>query len=526
MSDLANLEKAARSGGISRRAFLEGAAGLGIAGAAGGLLATPGFAAETPKKGGHLILGLNGASSSDSLDPATYTATYMQVFGSQLYETLTEVDKDLTVQPRLAESWEPKPGAAEWVIKLRKGVTFHNGKTMTAADVIHSYNHHRGKDSKSAAKEILAAIVDMKATDTHEVTIKLSGGNADLPYILADYHICIGPEGTDFTDGIGTGSFLLVRNEPGVRGMTKLNPNRWNTERGFVDSVETLAINDPTARLSALISGAIHLANRIDPKTVALIKARKNLQVLEAAGASHYTFPMDCRRPPFNNPDLRRALKYAIDRDAILKTVMFGHATIGNDQPIPNFDPNYASDLPVHSFDADKAKFYWKKSGYDGPITLKVSDGAFTGAVDMAQIFQSSAAKAGIQLQLDRVPADGYWDKVWLMAPFCASYWDGRPTADMMLTTVYASGANWNETHWNNPQFDKLLVEARSELDRAKRKQMYRDLELLVQDDSGEILPMFNNTLDAAASKVKGFIPMGTLQMSGYRAPEKVWFDA
>lgn len=518
--------KGMRSRAISRRAFIDGAIALGATvGSAQPLLGGAAVAAEPPKKGGHLVLGLNGAGAGDTLDPANYTATHMQVFGSQLYETLAEVDENVKLQPRLAVSWEPKPGAKEWVVKIRKGVTFHNGKSLTAADVVHSYNHHRGKESKSAAKELLAAFEDIQATDKYEVTIKLDGGNADLPFILNDYHICIGPEGTDFLDGIGTGPYMLEKIEPGVRGITKLNPNKWIADRGFVDSIETLAINDTTARLNALISGSCHIINRVDPKTVSLLKSRKDLQVLEIAGCGHYTFPMDCRAAPFNNPDLRRALKYAIDRDAILKTVLFGHGKVGNDHPIPDFDPNFAGDLPKYTYDVDKAKFYWKKSGYTGPIVHTVSDGAFTGAVDAAQIFQTSAAKAGINIQLNKVPADGYWDTVWLKNPFCCSYWDGRPTADIMLTTVYKSTANWNESHWNNPQFDKLLTEARSELDQTKRKQMYRELELLVRDDSGEIIPMFNNTLDAASSKIKGFVPMATLQMSGYRAPEKVWLE-
>ncbi|MBV9524054.1 MAG: ABC transporter substrate-binding protein [Alphaproteobacteria bacterium] len=526
MGELDHLKDALAAGRIGRRDFLNRAAALGASLAlADSLLASAAVAAETPTKGGHLILGLNGAGAGDSLDPATYTATFAQVLGQQLYSTLTEVDEKVKVQPALAESWEAKPDAKEWVFRIRKGVTFHNDKTLTAADVVYSINHHRAKDSKSAAKALLTSITDIKASDPNEVTIILESGNADMPYILADYHIGIGPEGTNFTDGIGTGCFTLESFEPGVRARTKLNPNKWRTERGFVDSVETIAINDTTARVNALISGSAHLINRVDPKTVGLLKNSKNVQIHEIAGAAHYTFPMRCDTAPFDNNDLRLALKYAIDRDAIVKTVLLGHGKTGNDQPIASFDPFYGADLPQYKFDPDKAKFHLKKSGFSGPITLTVSDGAFTGAVDAAQIFQSSAGKAGVTLQLDRVPADGYWDNVWLKKPFCASYWDGRPTADQMLTVVYKSDAPWNESFWKRPDFDKLLVEARAELDQAKRKEMYRELETMVHDDSGNIIPMFNNTIDAGSTKVKGFVPTPTLQMSGYRATEKVWLE-
>ncbi len=525
MTSWEQLRAAAVAGRMNRREFLVRAAALGVSTAlASNFLATAALA-EEPKKGGHLIIGLNGASAADSLDPATYTATFAQVVGQQIYNQLTEVDKDVKVQPALAESWEAKPGAKEWIVKLRKGVTFHNGKTMTAADVVYSYNHHRAKDSKSAAKSLLTAFTDIKATDPNEITFTLDAGNADLPYILSDYHLCIVPEGNNFTDGIGTGMFVLESNEPGVRVRTKLNPNKWRTDRGFVDSVETIAINDTTARVNALISGSAHIINRVDPKTVGLLKSRPQVQIQEISGGAHYTFPMRCDTAPFDNADLRLALKYAVDREAIVKTVLLGHGKVGNDQPIASFDPNYSADIPQYKFDPEKAKFHLKKSGHTGPVVLTVSDGAFTGAVDAAQVFQASAAKAGIELQLDRVPADGYWDNVWLKKPFCASYWDGRPTADQMLTVVYKSDAPWNESFWKRPDFDKLLLEARSELDAAKRKTMYHDLETMVHDDSGVILPMFNNTIDATSTKVKGFVPLNTLQMSGYKAAEKVWLE-
>src|SRR5262249_17841943 len=140
--------------------------------------------AETPKRGGHLILGLNGGGAGDSLDPSMYTATWMQLVGHQLYNTLTEIDEHNPVQPVLAESWEAKPGATVWVFKIRKGVTFNNGKPLTAADVVYTFNHHRKADSKSPAKALLASVTDIKATDTHEVTFTLSAGNADMHYLV------------------------------------------------------------------------------------------------------------------------------------------------------------------------------------------------------------------------------------------------------------------------------------------------------------------------------------------------------
>jgi peptide/nickel transport system substrate-binding protein len=526
MSDWVDLQNALRSGRVSRRAFLQRASALGLTATMIGGVLSKAALAEEPVKGGHLILGLNGAGTNDTLNPGNYTATFMQVVGHQLYNTLVELDPKNIPQPALAESWEPKPGATEWVVKIRKGVTFSNGKPLTAADVIYTLNFHNKKDSTSAAKPLVAAIKDMKATDTHEITFTLSGPDADFPYTLADYHLCIGPENTNFLDGVGTGPFILDNLDAGVRATTHKNPNYWRTDRAFVDSVETLAINDTTARLGALISGAVHLINRVDPASVATLQANPDLQVFEIAGAAHYTFPMRCNMKPFDNNDVRLAMKYALDREELLRLVLSGHGKIGNDIPVPSYDPFYAADIPQRPFDPDKAKFHMKKSGYDGEIVFSVSDGAFTGALDAAQVVQQSAAKAGIKVRLAQVPADSYWDDTWLKKPLCASYWDGRPNEDSIFSVVYKSGAPWNESAWSNPQFDKLLDQARGELDTAKRKQMYHDLQKLVYDDCGELISMFNNTIDAGSSKVKGFIQKPILQFGGYRAPEQVWLES
>ncbi|MBI3900094.1 MAG: ABC transporter substrate-binding protein [Gammaproteobacteria bacterium] len=514
-------------GRISRRDFIKRSAALGISTAlAGNIVSGAVRADEQPKKGGNLLIGVNGGGSSDSLDPADIVAAHMQVVSAQLYNTLVDIDADNdgrgkpTARPALAESWEAKPGAKGWVFKIRRGVTFHNGKTLTATDVVYSLNHHRTPDSRSAAKSMFASIVDIKATHPNEVVITLNSGNSDLPYVLADYHLAIGPAGTRFDDGIGTGAFILEDFTPGVRALTRSNAGYFRSDRGFVDSVETLVINDPAARLKALVSGAVHMINQVDPKALQSLARSKDVRIFETSGGSHYCFPMRCDQAPFNNKDLRLAMKYAIDRQAIVDKVLVGHGQIGNDQPIGPNDMFYAS-LPQRRFDPDKARYHFKKSRHTGPIMLSVSDGAFTGAIEAAQVFQESAKRAGIDLQIDRASADSYWSSIWMKRPFCASYWSGRNTADLMLSVVYKSDAVWNETYWRRPDFDRLLETARAELDVA----MYYDLQQMVRDDGGEIIPMFNNTIDAVSSKIKGFVALPTYEMSGFRAAERVWLS-
>ena len=508
------------SGSINRRQFLEGAVALGIS----STIAT-GALAETPKRGGHVIVGLNDASASDSLDPGTYTS-FMGIVGAQLWDSLTLVNERSEVRPALAESWETKPGAVDWVFKLRRGVTFHNGKSFAAADVVHSLNHHGGKGSKSAARSLVRQIAEIKATGKHEVTIKLRRGNVDLPFLLSDYHLLIGPEGSDFKDGVGTGAYKLENFEPGVRLRVSRNTNDYRTDRGYAESVETVGINDSSARVNALLSGAVHLINKVSAKVAPTIEKNSQFQVFNVSGGAFVYYAMHLDAAPTDNLDLRLALKYAIDREAVLKRAFGGFGKVGNDHPIPSFDPYFASDIPQRPYDPDKAKFHYAKSGHSGPIVFSVSDVPSAGTVDMTQVVQANAANAGINLKVKRVPADGYYGTHYGKTNLMASYWAGRPTANGMFSVWLDSKAAWNDTRWRSPRFDELLAATRVELDNAKRKKMYREMQWMIHEQGGALVPVFLNSIDAAATKLKGFKPSPVKQMSNYRAVEQVWLDA
>ncbi len=498
------------------------------AGIIGGFPAVSRAQTAQPKRGGHLILGLDTASSSDSIDPAFYTEAYMYTVGFQLFNTLVEIGENGDLIPSLAESWEPtRSDASEWRFKIRKGVQFHNGKELDAKDVIYSLNHHRGADTKSGAKGQLISITEIRETAPMEVTVTLAGGNADFPYTLCDYHLGIGPDGGDFTKGIGTGAFTLENFQPGVRTLTKRFENHWNSERGFVDSCETIAMNDATARIAALISGQVHIINRLDPKTAQRLSAIPTVKIQRTQANTMYCFPMRCDTAPFDNVDVRQALKHAINRDMILNNGYSGYGVIGNDTPIAPWNPYYSADVPQNAYDPDKARSLMAKAGFSGPIELAVSNNGFPGSVDAAQLFQLSAQAAGIELVVNRVPSDGYWDDTWMKKPFCASNWSVRPTADAMLSLILHSNAPWNETFWKNPAFDQKLEAARSELDQTKRKALYHDLQVMLAQEGGELIPIFIDQQVASATKVEGVTSVpGGGDLSGYRIAEKAWLNA
>lgn len=513
-------------GGMSRRDFLGRAAALGVSATFANSLLSSAASAQEPQKGGTLRAGMQGGASTDSLDPATWQSQVPYKFGRQWGEQLVQLDAQGVVQPALAEEWGTKDGAKTWTFKIRKGVEFHNGKEMKPEDVLATMERHADANSKSGALGVMGAIKTMKV-DGDTVVFELAEPNADLPYLMDDYHLMIQPNGgkDNPTEGIGTGPYKVAVNEPGVRLGGEKFANYWRDDRGFADQIEIIVINDATARTSALQGGQVNMINRVEPKIVDLVKRVPGVTIQNVAGKGHYVFIAHCNTAPFDNNDLRMALKLALNREEMVERILMGYGTVGNDTPINKAYPLF-SEMEQRKFDPDQAKFHYKKSGHSGSVLLRTSDVAFPGAIDAAQLYQQSAAQAGITLDIQREPGDGYWSQVWNVQPFSASYWGGRPTQDQMWTTAYYSKADWNDTRFQRDDFDKMLFAARSELDEAKRKQIYADMGMMVRDEGGVIVPMFNDFIDATGPNVAGWKPDGNQEMMGGYALSKCWLTA
>ena len=508
---------------LARRQLVAGAAALGLGAA---FLPLGASAAETPKKGGTLRIGMEGGSPSDSLDPRLIADSVPLVMGLMLWNGLVEIADNGDVVGEVLEKWEVKPGATEWVFTVRKGLTFTSGKTVDADDVIYSLNLHRG-DTKSPAKSVLADITEIKKLSANQIQITLGSGNVDLPFTLSDFHIMVVPNGTtDFSKPDGTGAYALEEFQPGIRATFVRKPGTyWKAGRGNFDRVEIRYIGDAAARTQALVTGQVDVINRVDPKTAGLLAKNKAVRISRTPGmGNRYAFVAQTDKSPYSNKDLMLALKYGIDRKKIVDNVFAGYATPGNDHTVGGKMKFYDTKQKLMSYDPDKAKFHYKKSGVTSPIELQVSEGAFSGATDSGQVYQESLAKAGITLDLKRVSGDGYWDNVWLKQPFCAVYWANRPTVDNQLTTTFKAGSSWNDTHFNNAEFEKLMVSARVELDEKKRAAMYARCQELISQNSGMVCFAIQDYLDACNTKLRGLTLSGRFDLADCRIPEKGWF--
>ncbi len=524
------LTMAARTGGISRRDFLHYSAAAGItASAASGLWTTS--ARAEPKKGGTFKVGIHDGNTSDTHDPGTYLTIAMIVLAHTHRSYLTLIETDGSLGPDIATEWSANADATEWTFKLNPKVSFHSGKKMTADDVIASMNHHRGDKTTSAAKALLTDVSDIVKDDDYTVTFKLSSGNADLPWLMTDYHLAICPakdDGTiDWASGDGTGPYKLGDHEFGV-SFNLTRHDDWHLDGAHFDAVQLLVLADPNARQTALVTGDVDAVSLIDLKTMGLLQRNANLVIDNVPSASTITMPMFCDQAPFDNKDVRNALKLAMNRDEIIEKIAFGAATKANDFHHSPAMPYWPDDIPQHDYDPEKARSLLKKAGAEGlSVNISSADSIYSGAVDMCVLYAEHAKAAGININVVREPNDGYYSDVWLKKPFCVVAWGARPTPDVMYSLAYKADAAWNESHWKNPRFNELLLMAKAELDDTKRAEMYREMALLANDDGGTIIPFFRNFVYARRSNVQhGDQLAASWELDGARACSRWWFDS
>jgi len=526
-SDDAMVENAIRRG-ATRRELLHMMLAGGVAMSAGGVIlgrASQAFA-DTPKSGGHLKAAGWSSSTADTLDPAKASLSTDYARCCALYNRLTFLDKTGIPQMELAESIESSD-AKIWTVKLRKGVTFHDGKTLSSSDVVYSLERHLDPDVGSKVNSIAKQITGVKAVDPLTVEITLADANADLPTILAIHHFMIVQDGTtDFSKGIGTGAFKLETFEPGVKSLMSRNPNYFKSPGAHLDSFEFFAISDDNARVNALLSGDIQLAASIKPRSMKLVESQPGFALSQTTSGNYTNLNMRLDMTPGNNADFVAGMKYLINRQQIQKSIMRGLAEVANDQPVSPASIYHNPELKPKAFDPDQAKFHFNKAGLIGQSIPIIASDAATASVDMATVVQQAGADIGMKFDVQRVPSDGYWSNYWLKAPVHFGNINPRPTPDILFSLLYSSNAPWNESQYKSEKFDKMLVEARGLLDQGKRKEIYNAMQVMVSEEAGTIIPVYLSNVDALSAKLKGLEANPLGGQMGYAFAEYVWLDA
>jgi peptide/nickel transport system substrate-binding protein len=533
MDDKSTLELMHVRGQITRRQLLVGigmlAAGVSIASvlAACGTSTTPGGTSTTPKKGGNFRLGVTGGGAKDIIDGQNIVTKPDQARLVAGFETLLVYDEnyDLTTDGLAETVTQDAPD--KWTIVLKKGITFHDGKPLTADDVIYSFKRMLDPKQGLFGTGGLGSIDPNNITKVDNVTVRLNLKQADstIGEQMGQYYNGIVPDGyTRSGPQNGTGPYKVESFNPGQQSVHVRNPNYWRSGQPYFDKVTIIDFPDPAAQVNALLAGQLDAITDIPFAQVDVVKSHSGLAVLESPGGGWLPLCMAIDMEPFTDVRVRQAFRLMADRQAIVTQVLSGHGRIANDLYAP-FDEGYASDLPQRHQDFAQAKSLLQAAGKAGmTVDLHTTDGA-AGMVDVANVFAQQAKGAGVTINVKNDP--NYYGNAYLKLAFSVDFWGTRNYLPQVANGSIPT-APYNECHWppSNSNYLALYKQALAEPDKAKRIALKRQMQQLEYDQGGYIIPFFNNLVDAYSTKVSGFKPSkGTLNLTsfghGYRT---IWF--
>ena len=514
---------------LTRREVLKGALLVGAGAAFAPALAACGSsggaassspsasAAVAPKKGGTLRVGISGGSSKETLDGQVGTTEPEVCNAYQLYDALLGWDvNDLAVN-RLAEEVSVSPNAQVWTVRIRKDVVFHNGKPVTADDVVFSYN--RVIDPKSP--KVGAGVLDMlkssgiRKVDARTVEFNLETPDAVFNEAMANQYTLIVPVGFDPKTPIGTGPFKLKSFVPGQQIIYAPNENYFG-QIPAVDELTVIEFTDAAARVNALLGGTVDAISELPTAEVGVIKANSGLRVLDSHGGGWQPFTMRIDQKPFTDVRVRQAFRLIVDRKQMIEQAYSGFGWEGNDMYGP-FDPGYPKNLPQREQDLEKAKSLLKAAGYDNlTVTLDTSDAVGSGAVAASQVFAEQAKGAGVTVNVNKVDPSVFYGGQYLKWTFAQDFFYTHNYLAMAGEATLPT-APYNACHWKNAKWLALVQEALRTADKTKRNELVGEAETIEYNEGGYIVWAFNDAVDAYSAKLGGVIP------DKYGAPLSSW---
>jgi len=502
-------------GEVSRRNFLRLSA-LASAGLASGAATLPALAQTAPKKGGTLRVGFYLEAST--MDPHLSGSKVDRQIYHNIYEPLIVLDTNLGLKPGLAESWQ-QPDARTLVLKLRRGVKFHDGTDFNAE--VAKFNFNRMKtEPKSVRKGEIASIDTVDVVDAYTIKINLKRPDAALLATLTDRAgMMVSPKviqerGSELernAKGAGTGPFEFVEWIKDDHLLIKRNDNYWNKQGGpYLDRIRYRPIPDDTVKLQSLQSGEIDVIDYVQPRDVAAVKADRNVSVLDVPSLAAFAYQLNQTRPPFNSKPLRQAVAYALDLEQIVKGVWLNVGVPANG-PVPPTSWAYDKSIPYIKRDLAKAKAKLAEGGKPTgfPFTITIANIPIN--VQEAEVIQAQLSEAGMQVKIKLVDAatqlsDGNSRNFDMI-----SYqWSGRPDPDgniyQFFKTTPGMSLNWSGI--SNPQIDALLDKTREASSREERKKLYGELTRILQDELPMVYIVHPIEPKAFSLRVQGYEPI------------------
>ena len=515
--------------GMTRQDILRRAAALGIV-VSGGTLGplTEAAFAETQIKRGGTFRQATAGGSTDFIDGQHIVAKSDIVRLVATFDALARFDEQGRIRNHLAEELRAEK-ANQYLIRVRKGVEFHNGKTLTIDDVIYSIQRTKNPKLKLFGNAAFGAIdlKRIKKLDKYTCRLNLSRPDVTLMEAFAQYFQGVVPKGYQPNavgkgplQYIGTGPFKVKSFTPGRESVHEKNDNYWISGQPYFDGVRIINFSSDAAKVNALLSGQVEAMADVPFAQVPVVRGRKTLKILTSPTGAWTPLCMRVDVEPFNDVRVRRAFRLLINRPQVVQQGLSGYGRIANDIYSP-FDPAYAGDeFPQRKYDPEQARSLLKQAGHDGLSVELITSPADTGMVEGATIFAQNAKAGGVNVTVRNVDGGTIYGDQYLKWPFSADYWGTRNYL-LQASTGVLKTAPFNETHWDAypgyAKFERLYRQALATVDEKKRAQIIKEMQRMEYNDGGLIIWGFKNLTDGYSAKVGGYkVDRGTLNLNKY----------
>ncbi|WP_455836189.1 ABC transporter substrate-binding protein [Pseudarthrobacter siccitolerans] len=454
---------------------------------------------------GVLRVGVLGVGSTETLNPTHMDADVSIARAFQIFEPLVRMGTgDKIVENVLAESLIPNGDGSVWTLKLRSGVTWHDGTPLTADDVIYTMNYNVEKVTWAFNLWSNVDRANLKKVDDLTLEIPLTAPNFLYPESLVDINALIIKDGTtSFEHPVGTGPFKFKSFTPGQQSTFVRNDDYWDGAPKLA-SVEIDSINDETTRVNALMSGQVDAISGVPFSGIPQLEGA-GLTVSNQPSGSWVGIRMNTKMKPFDDPRVREAMRLLIDREQVVSNAYGGNATIGNDL-FGWFDPSFAK-LPQLTYDPERARELLREAGYENLTLTLPTTNIGPGTSEMVTLFAASAAKAGVTINVKQTPAAEFYaipqnDKQW-----SPTVWGGRPIASQINSRMSRKSidAGLSETSWGDSDFLSAYEAAISTSDPAIQRTHLIEAQTKMYNDGPYIIPAFYNIVTASSESVTGF---------------------
>ncbi len=513
------------AGRITRREFVRSATvvGLSLSGIVSLLAvgAKQEVRAQTPqvKKGGTMTVAL--VPPTAAVDPVTMFDAGAIAVVQQVAEYLVWAENDLSLRPVLATRWEPDQNGKTWTFTLRGGVTFSDGRPVTADDVVATFDRLTDPKTNSAALSNFKGILskgNIEKVGQNRVAFHLDRPFVDFPYFVSstNYNAVVLPKdyAGDFEKRpIGSGPFLLTAYSPKQSASFKRNPRYWQEGLPYLEGVELRFFAEPQPQVLALQASAVDMMLATPFQGSQALFTDPNVTILTTRSSKHRAVHMRVDTAPFSDKRLRQAIALCLDRPKIVQGLFQGRADVGNDEVFAPVFPD-GPNIGVRTQNYQKAKQLLQAAGFSGEVKITLTYEVYQEVPQYAVFLQEMMKPAGVNVVLEQMTQAQYYgsgsNQPWLQVAMGITDWASRVTPSQFVLPAYTCGGVWNSAHWCNEDFDTLAKQFDATLDKTRRRSIARRMALIQQDATPAIISYWINAPRAVRKRVQGVAASGS----------------